>query len=225
MKKNELQTLMQNIGYQFKDDQLLTRALSHRSSAAQNNERLEFLGDAVLGMVIAEQLFLHHPQSREGELSRLRSSLVNREMLAILADDLQLNDYIRLGAGEKRGGGARRNSILSDAVEAIIGAIYMDSDYATCQACILSWFDGRIDDFAKLEPVKDAKSALQEWLQARKLPLPDYTATTTGKSHEQTFFVVCSVSGIDFTTEGQGKSRRKAEQLAAQHFLDKLNEQ
>ena len=216
---------MQRIGYQFKDSKLLMRALSHRSVSSDNNERLEFLGDAVLGLIVAEQLFRHHPKSREGELSRLRSALVNREMLAKIAADLDLSSYIQLGSGEKKSGGSQRDSILSDAVEALIGAIYIDADYQTCQSCVLSWYGERIEDFSKLKAKKDPKSSLQEWLQAHKYDLPEYMADITGKAHAQTFRITCRVAGIDFETVGESTSRRKAEQIAAQQFLDKLNEQ
>jgi len=208
------------IGYRFKDQTLLKRALRHRSAGDPNNERLEFLGDAVLGIVIAEALYQHHPHAREGELSRMRSILVSGVHLTELAKKLELGSYIELGAGELKSGGRHRESILADSLEALIGAIYLDSDMATCRRCIFKWYGEKLDELSEMRPAKDAKSYLQEWLQAHKFPLPIYTATISGKPHQQTFEVICQVHGLPHQANGVGASRRKAEQLAARHYLD-----
>ena len=181
-----LTALAQRLGYSFKNPQLLESALTHRSVGVDNNERLEFLGDAVLGFIIAHELYRRHPHAHEGDLSRLRASLVNGDILAQMAIDLGVSDYLKLGVGERKSGGKKRCSILSDALEAIVGAIYMDSDMTTCRDCVLHWYGETIDDLSQLTPIKDAKSELQEWLQARKLPLPDYQAAITGEPHAQT---------------------------------------
>lgn len=213
-----------NIGYQFKDTDLLIRALTHRSIPGRNNERLEFLGDAVLGFIIADELFQRYPKMREGDLSRIRAALVNRETLAQMAKVLAIGSFLILGGGELKSGGQERQSILADALEAIIGAIYLDGGIDTCRRYVLRWFDQCFEDLSKLTPQKDAKSALQEWLQAHKLPLPTYKATVTGAAHSQTFHVTCRVAGLDYVTYGESGSRRKAEQLAARRFLGLLYE-
>ncbi len=216
--------LMQRLGYQFKELDLLRRALTHRSHQDKNNERLEFLGDAILGMVVGDELFHRYPKAREGELSRMRSSLVSGEVLAELAQELQLQDYIRLGMGEEKSGGRQRPSILSDVVEAIIAAIYLDGGLGQARACVLGWHQKRMTHLVSGEAVKDAKSQLQEWLQARHMPLPHYESTVSGAAHQQTFKVNCQVKGMSIQAQGVSSSRRKAEQMAALHFLEKLNE-
>lgn len=214
--------LLARINYRFRDEKLLEQALRHRSIGEANNERLEFLGDAILSVIIAEALFQHHPRSNEGELSRMRSILVSGLHLAELAKQLELGNYIQLGAGELKSGGQQRDSIVADALEALIGAIYLDSDIETCRQCVFKWYGKRLEELSQMHPAKDAKSYLQEWVQAHKFPLPTYTATISGKPHEQTFVVVCEVHGLPHTAEGTSTSRRKAEQLAAQHYLDLL---
>ncbi len=210
------------IGYQFKNEELLIHALSHRSTGDNNNERLEFLGDAILSAIIAEALFKHYPQASEGDLSRMRSLLVSGVNLAELAKKLELGNYIKLGVGEIKSGGQHRQSILADALEALLGAIYLDSDLQTCRECVLKWFSDQLDKF-EIHQVKDPKSRLQEWTQSHKLSLPVYKATISGKPHEQTFMVVCEVHGLPHSTIGSSTNRRKAEQLAASLYLDLLS--
>jgi len=215
-----MKTLMKSIGYSFKQLHLLNTALTHRSKDIENNERLEFLGDAVLGFVITAQLFRQFPYAREGELSRLRANLVNESSLAEIAVKFNLSDHLRLGLGELKSGGMRRKSILADALEAIIGAIYLDSDILTCEKIVLQWFEERLNNLGKIEAQKDPKSRLQEYLQSRQLSLPVYTVvSTTGESHAQQFEVSCEVEGFDYSALGKGSSRRAAEQMAAEDFL------
>ena len=223
MKKN-LQNLQERLGYQFNDASLLEIALRHRSATGENNERLEFLGDAVLGHVMAEELYRRHPKAREGELSRMRSSLVNGERIALLAKRLALSDYLFLGIGEQKSGGQHRVSILADAFEAVIGAIYLDAGMDISRDCVLRWYGESIESLSEITPEKDAKSVLQEWLQAHKRPLPIYEASVSGEAHAQTFHVTCSVEGLSYKAEGVSTSRRKAEQIAAQIFLELIDE-
>ncbi|WP_100656709.1 ribonuclease III [Alteromonas flava] len=214
-----------HLGYQFTDLRLLQQALTHRSADKHHNERLEFLGDAILGMVVARALFDHYPDVPEGKLTRMRASLVKGETLAQIAKDCELGDWLRLGPGELKSGGHRRSSILADAVEAILGAIYLDSDVQQCQTVILSLLDERIKQLDPNAHPKDPKTQLQEFLQSRQLPLPDYTVTNIqGKDHAQTFFVDCNVTHRALTTQGIGASRRKAEQHAAQLMLKQVQE-
>lgn len=224
MSETDLTPLMDQLGYQFKDISLLERALTHRSIPGDNNERLEFLGDSILGFVMASELFKKRPQAREGELSRVRSLLVNSESLATIARGLNLGHYMRLGSGEQKTGGESRPSILADAVEAIIGAMYLDADLATVRQCLLQWSALHFDDLATIEPQKDPKSRLQEWLQSHSLPLPLYDCNASGAAHAQSFHVVCTVEGLPHKAEGNSTSRRRAEQAAAQHYLDQLGE-
>ncbi len=219
---NELEQLSKRIGYQFQDIDLLDRSLRHRSVGKENNERLEFLGDAILGFIIAVELYQRHPQAPEGDLSRMRASLVNRDMLASFAGDLNIGPYMRLGSGELRSGGQDRPSILADALEAIIGAIYLDAGMEVCRDCVLKWYGERFSDLAELAPEKDPKSALQEWAQAHKLPLPVYQSKASGQAHAQIFHVTCKVNGLEYMAEGSSTSRRKAEQMAAEQFLEKI---
>ena len=219
---------MRAIGYTFKDPALLQLALSHRSVGSNNNERLEFLGDAILNFVIAEKLFVLFAQASEGQLTRMRAHFICAEMLTEIARDFELGDYIILGAGEQRSGGHQRSSILADAIEAVIGAIYLDagSDYSTIKAIILNWF---MDKFAvfnnkKLQNYKDPKTVLQELLQSKKMPLPFYEVTKIeGEHHDQTFYVQCKVALLGEPVFGVGNSRRKAEQMAASQALELLN--
>jgi ribonuclease-3 len=216
--------LEKHLGYRFQDAQLLQQALTHRSAGSRNNERLEFLGDAVLGSVIAAELYHRYPQAREGKLSRLRSTLVRRESLAGIAQDLQLGDYLQLGAGERRSGGHARDSILSDALEAVFGAIYLDSGFATARDCILTLFSERMQLVSGVMTLKDAKTRLQEYLQAQRKPLPVYEVVQiSGEAHDQFFRVSCSVAGLDVEPgRGSGGSRRLAEQAAAEDLLARL---
>ncbi|NMH58932.1 ribonuclease III [Alteromonas ponticola] len=211
------------LGYTFNDVSMLERALTHRSAAKLHNERLEFLGDAVLGMVIGEALFKKFPKVPEGKLTRMRSTLVKGDTLAELAREAKMGELIKLGPGEMKSGGSRRGSILADAVEAILGAIYLEAGMETVQEVILKLWQERIE---KLDPnahPKDSKTRLQEYLQSRKLPLPTYEVTNiSGKDHAQTFEVSCLAIGLDQPVSAQGESRRKAEQEAAKVTLEKL---
>lgn len=221
IQSNELSTISRLLGYTFNNESLLVEALTHRSVGSHNNERLEFLGDSVLNFVIAETLFRLFPELREGDLSRLRASLVNGETLAVIARGLNLGDFLNLGSGELKSGGFRRASILADALESIIGAVYCDSDFATCHALILRLFDEKLNNLPQVDTLKDPKTRLQELLQSRQLPLPAYEVLeVTGKAHAQLFLVECRVNELGCVTQGEGSSRRKAEQLAAQRALD-----
>jgi ribonuclease-3 len=220
-----LDEVCQKIGYHFKDSELLTMAMTHRSFSAVNNERVEFLGDSLLNMIIAEALYLRFPDVDEGDLSRIRSLLVSGKTLATVAVEFELGRFLRLGAGEKNSGGQRRASTLADAVEALIGAIYLESGFEVCRERVLAWFAPRL---AALNPEvshKDPKTRLQEFLQGRKQPLPDYQLVeTAGADHQQTFIVSCSISLLKSSVSASGSSRRKAEQAAAEKVLLALKE-
>jgi ribonuclease-3 len=217
--------LVKFLNYQFNDPALLEIALTHRSVGHHNNERLEYLGDAVLGFVIAEWLFLRFPEATEGELSRLRANLVNRESLAIVARTMDLGDYLKLGSGELKSGGYRRESILADAVEAILGAILLDSGFEECSACIHRLLSERLESTPVDAELKDPKTRLQEYLQGRKYEVPVYEVMSVkGRSHNQEFILACIVNALNLRTEGKGKSRRKAEQAAAQLMLAQLED-
>jgi ribonuclease-3 len=221
-----MKSLMNSIGYNFKQIRLLEIALTHRSKDVENNERFEFLGDAALGFIITAKLFQQFPHIREGELSRLRAHLVNETSLLEIAQKFNLGEHLRLGSGELKSGGTRRKSILADTLEAIIGAIYLDSDIMTCEKIILNWFQEKLNNLDTLETSKDAKSRLQEYLQSHKMPLPEYTVTSiTGESHTLYFQISCQVERLDYHSEGAGSSRRAAEQIAAKDFLKWLEEQ
>lgn len=227
MKTNphDLARLTKKIGYQFKDDSLLLQALTHRSAKGQHNERLEFLGDSILGFVIAEALFEQFPKHDEGDLTRMRSSLVKGVTLAEIARDFDLGECLILGPGELKSGGHRRESILEDAIEAIIGAIYLDSDINKCKELILLWFSNRLRVIKPGNEQKDPKTRLQEYLQGRKIPLPNYDVIdTTGQSHNQQFTVRCVAEVIDQEVIAKGTSRRKAEQAAAEQILELIVE-
>jgi ribonuclease-3 len=217
----DLQKLQITIHYQFKDQQLLEKALTHRSfSKKRNNERLEFLGDSVLGLVISEHLFKRADNAAEGDLSRLRASLVKEEALATVARDINLGEYLRLGGGELKSGGFRRASILSDAMEALFGAIYLDAGFRQCKKTILFLYDEYLVSLPTARELKDPKTALQEYLQGIRIDLPDYEVVKTeGKAHDQIFTVACRVPDLDVETDGRGSSRKKAEQMAASRAL------
>lgn len=217
------QRLQRAIGYTFKDESLLNLALTHRSAGGVHNERLEFLGDAVLSWVIADELYRRFPEVSEGDLSPMRSTLVKGKTLAELARSFELGEYIKLGPGELKSGGFRRESILADAVEAIIGAVYLDSGNATVQAMLLNWYQQRLDTIKPGLSQKDPKTRLQEILQARKQALPDYQVVAIkGEAHNQQFTVSCYVEGLDKPLIGTSTSRRKAEQVAAELVLERL---
>jgi len=208
--------LRERLGHAFHQPDLLARALTHRSHGATHNERLEFVGDAVLNCVVAAALFERFPTIPEGELSRVRASLVNRDTLARLARGLGLGVEISLGEGEVRSGGGERPSILADALEAIIGAVFVDAGFEAARATIERVYAG---EFVGLDPAalgKDAKTRLQEWLQARRMAVPEYAVTgTSGEAHAQTFTIECRVSALAIVTTGTGTNRRAAEQDAA----------
>ncbi|ODN43997.1 ribonuclease III [Piscirickettsia litoralis] len=217
--------LCKAIGYQFTNEALLTSALTHRSVRSNNNERLEFLGDAILSFVIADALYNRFPESQEGELSRFRASLVKGETLAQVANEFEVGQFLHLGTGELKSGGYRRESILADAVEAIIGAIYLDAGIEAARAAILRWFDQRIAGVHKQTHSKDAKTRLQEYLQAKHDILPEYEVLRIeGKAHEQTFHVECRIEILNISQKGSGTSRRRAEQEAAAKILQELQQ-
>jgi ribonuclease III len=203
------------LDYRFNDPALRARALSHRSVGADNNERLEFLGDGLVNMLVAEMLFEHYPKADEGELTRRRSQLVSEPALAALARDLELGDQLRLGSGELKSGGYRRDSILADAFEALIAAVYLDGGWEACRRVVRDLFADRVTSIGS-HPGKDAKTSLQEFLQARGHALPTYSLVeATGAEHAKTFEVECDIAAIGVRTRGLGSSRRAAEQAAA----------
>ncbi len=220
---NALEKLSQRLGYKFKDESLVHLALTHRSKSGSNNERLEFLGDSILNFVIAEELYKRFTEAKEGKLSRLRAKIVKGTTLAEIAREKQLGDFLLLGSGELKSGGFRRESILADVVEALIGAIYLDSSMATVEKHILDWFASRLDLLTLNDPIKDPKTRLQEYQQANKLSLPKYEVIkVTGATNEQLFTVACSVPECPETVSAMGSSRRAAEQQAAAELLTKL---
>ncbi|MFO7592939.1 MAG: ribonuclease III [Pseudomonadota bacterium] len=221
---DNVEALSRLLGYSFKDEGLLKQALTHRSAGKLNNERLEFLGDSILSFVISTELYRRFSDIDEGTLSRLRASLVKGETLALMARDLDLGEYLNLGSGELKSGGFRRASILADTLEALFGAIFLDSDIDTVQGIILQLYSERLATVDPSQALKDPKTRLQEYLQSRSKPLPQYEVTNIqGKSHAQTFTVSCRVEGLDEPVVSQGSSRRKAEQAAAQEVLSRLN--
>ena len=221
MAKNAGTWLEQSLDYTFKDARLLELALTHRSAQGDNNERLEFLGDAVLDFVVSEVVFRSHPNSPEGDLSRLRASLVNDRMLATIARDIGLGEYLHLGSGERKSGGHRRDSILADALEAIFGAVYLDTGLDAARRIIATAYGSRFEEFPDVEELRDPKTRLQEWMQARQMGLPDYELLdVTGKAHRQTFRASCQVQ--ERVTTGTGTTRRNAEQQAAESMLEQL---
>lgn len=220
MKQNRLAALERKIGYKFKEQSLLDLALTHRSYKGANNERLEYLGDAILSFVIAEYLFQHFSSAKEGQLSRLRSSLVKGVTLAEIGKEFQLGDYLNLGGGELKSGGFRRESIIADALEAVIGAIYLDSDHELCRNVVLSWYEPRFSNLSLENNEKDPKTRLQEFLQSIKKELPKYEVIkVTGEAHDQTFYVECDINSMNLKTNSEGPSRRIAEQKSAKQAL------
>ena len=211
------------LGYRFRDAALLRSSLTHKSATGNNNERLEFLGDAVLDSVISEMLFDRRPDATEGELSRLRSSLVRDRSLAAIAVELGIGNQLELGLGERKSGGYRRQSILADAMEALLGAVLKDGGYASVEAVIRRLFEARLEALPDDADLKDPKTRLQEWLQARGLGLPAYEIDDiTGKPHAQTFSVSVVLPGSEQSFPGKGTSRRLAEQAAAKSALASL---
>jgi ribonuclease-3 len=219
-----LKALSLQLGYTFKNEGLLTEALTHRSAASVNNERLEFLGDGILNFIIAADLFENYPEIDEGDLSRLRASLVNRDSLADIAKSLELGHYILLGSGELKSGGRRRDSIIADAVEAILGAVYLDSGFDTCRDLVLGLYADKLRNMPDIHELKDPKTRLQELLQSRRYPLPVYSVIeVSGKAHSQVFKVECSIGELDCITTAEGRSRRKAEQVAAKLAIEEVS--
>ena len=218
-----LQTLQQRIGHRFAQPQLLQHALTHRSWGTEHNERLEFLGDAVLSLAISSLLYERFSGSDEGDLTRVRAHLVREDSLHRAALALGLPEVLRLSEGELRGGGAQRPSILADAVEAVIGAVFVDGGYVPAQAVVQRLFGDVIQATEADSWTKDAKTELQEWLQARRIAVPAYRiAATRGQAHAQTFEVECAVAALGLAECGEGRSRRAAEQEAARRMLDTL---
>lgn len=227
MNKSSLQTCYSILNYTFQKSALLETALTHRSYSGTHNERLEFLGDSLLNFIIAEALYALHPHATEGELSRMRSQLVQGETLAEIAKALDLGRFLKLGHGELKSGGAERISTLADVVEAIIAAIFLDSSMDTCKIFVLQLFDDRLKKTLLMSNTKDPKTQLQEYLQERKCSLPLYEVVSMeGEHHQQIFTVSCTVflsTNSKKTLLGVSTNRRKAEQIAAQHFLDWLD--
>lgn len=213
--------LAERFGVALSDPGLLARALTHRSHGPANNERLEYLGDAVLSFVVAEMLFLRFPDASEGELSRFRASLVSGEALATTAASLGLGELIRLGEGEMKSGGHRRATILADALEALVGAVYLDQGIDAARRVAERLFAAAIDALPSASELKDPKTRLQEWLQGRGHALPDYTVLeVSGEPHDQRFRVRCDVPALTLSAVAEGSSRRRAEQDAAQRILE-----
>jgi len=206
------------LGYAFANPALLAQALTHRSAGYHNNERLEFLGDALVNLIVAELIYEQHPRADEGEMTRLRAALVNGTALASIARDAELGDRLNLGPGELKSGGFRRDSILADAFEAVIAAIYLDAGWPACRAIVRALFEGR--SATGSGTAKDAKTRLQETLQARALPLPIYELVAShGDEHAKTFDVECRIESLGVRTSGSGSTRRGAEQAAAEQAL------
>ncbi len=215
--------LCKQLGHVFAQPQLLERALTHRSYAPDHYERLEFLGDSVLGCVISRHLYDAYPQLSEGELSRLRSNLVKEETLVVFAQQLDLGKHLKLGEGERKSGGFRRPSILADAMEALFGATLLDGGYAAAERVVLNLFVPYLERVDIHTLGKDAKTLLQEYLQSKRLPLPSYSVVATeGQAHAQSFRVECAIPKLDIVTRGEGSSRRNAEQQAAQAAYQQL---
>ena len=214
------------LNYEFKNKTLLELALTHRSFKGKNNERLEFLGDSILNFVVAELLFQKFPQSVEGDLSRLRSELVKASTLSEIGTEINIGNFLRLGEGELKSAGWRRPSILADTVEAVIGAIFLDSGMVDAQLIIKRWLDNRIEMIDPKKIKKDAKSLLQEFLQGKKIALPQYEVDSIeGEAHSQSFVIQCYIPALGINVKGDGESRKIAEQIAAKNALIALGKQ
>ena len=220
---SRIDALQQRLGHVFHQPRLLTRALTHRSGSADHNERLEFLGDAVLSLAVSSLLYERFSGSDEGDLTRIRAHLVREDSLHRLALQLGLPEVVRLSDGETRGGGAQRPSILADAVEAVIGAVFLDGGFGPAQEAVRRLLGDVIGSTEVESWTKDAKTELQEWLQARRIAVPAYRITATrGQAHAQTFEVECAVAALGLAERGEGRSRRAAEQDAARRMIDTL---
>lgn len=221
-----LQQLQQRLGHHWAQPALLTRALTHRSHGADHNERLEFLGDSVLSTAISSLLYRRYGDSAEGDLTRVRAHLVREDSLHRIALELELPSLLRLSDGEAKGGGAQRPSILADALEALIGGVFIDAGYEAAAGVVQRLFGPLIDSTELTRWTKDPKTELQEWLQGRRLPVPAYRIVATrGQAHAQTFEVECAVPALSLAERGEGRSRRAAEQEAARRLLDQLKSQ
>jgi ribonuclease-3 len=215
-----MEAFCQKLGYQFKKASFLKVALTHRSHSEENNERLEFLGDSIVNFVIADALYQQFPEAQEGELSRWRATLINRDTLADLAREFDVGRYLHLGPGELRSGGSQRESILSCAMEAIIGAIYLDGGFPAIRVCVLAWYESLLNNLSSAASHKDPKTVLQEHLQRCHLSLPIYHVDAIeGEAHQQIFIVSCLVAEMKQKVTGRGTSRRRAEQAAAEAML------
>lgn len=215
--------LEQTIGHTFQNPSLLHTALTHRSHSSPHNERLEYLGDAALNAVVARLLFDRFPELPEGDLSRLRANLVRQDTLHQIASTLDLGQFLRLGEGELKSGGATRPSILADALEALFGAVWLDAGFEAISHVITGLVFPLMEAINPAKPMKDAKTRLQELLQGRRLPLPKYALTATeGEAHAQKFRIACVIEALNIRTEGHGNSRRAAEQIAAERALERL---
>ncbi len=216
--------LKKSLAFEFEDEHLLRQALTHRSAPGPNNERLEFLGDAVLQLAISELVFENTENASEGQLSRLRSTLVKDTTLAEVATFLGIGEHLILGSGEQKSGGHRRSSILADSLEAIFGAVYIDAGFADARKIIHTAYGDRLHELPEAADLRDPKSRLQEYLQGRKMALPDYAMQKiSGKAHKQSFEVSCSIPEFDAMTIGRGSTRRDAEQEAAAAMLQKID--
>lgn len=223
MKISKINILQRKLGYQFSQKNLLLQALTHKSFSDQHNERLEFLGDAILNYVIANLLYHKYNNINEGEMSRIRSNLVCSRTLVKLAKEFDLGNYIQLGQGELKNGGYKRESILANTIEALIGSIFLDSNIKTIELLICQWYSMRLIDSNLKDKQKDPKTRLQEFLQHHRLPLPIYYLNNiTGQDHDQMFMINCHVSELNYPIIGFGSSRRKAEQSAAEIALQEL---
>ena len=224
MSRPQSQSKLENeLGHTFRNKSILISALTHRSLGKDNNERLEYLGDALLGFIIAEILYTLYPNASEGELTRLRSTLVKGDTLAKIARHLELGEYIKLGSSELKSGGWRRKSILANTMEAIIGAIYLDAGLEACKNTVLRLFENNLENCSPENLVKDPKTRLQEFLQSQQKNLPVYNVILErGDAHDRVFTVQCSIPEIKLCVEAEGRSKRNAEQAAAQQALDIL---
>ncbi|MDT9587192.1 MAG: ribonuclease III [Candidatus Arsenophonus melophagi] len=221
LQRKEIKQLQHQLCYTFKDMELLKQALTHRSIKGVHNERLEFLGDSILSFVITNHLYHRFPKVDEGNMSRMRATLVRGNTLVELAREFDLGKCLRLGAGELKSGGSCRESILANTIEALIGGIFLDSDIKTTEGIVLAWYDNRLSEISPGDRQKDPKTRLQEYLQGHHLPLPHYfVVQVRGEAHEQEFTTYCQVSGIKEAVKGVGSSRRKAEQAAAERALE-----
>lgn len=215
---------LHRFGVSFSDPALLDRALTHRSAGHANYERLEFLGDALINAVVSIELYARYPRAPEGDLTRLRASLIRESSLAELARRIDLSDFLRMGGGELKSGGYRRESILADTLEALVAAVYLDGGWDRCQKLVRDLFADAFDA-VDLSASKDAKTRLQEWLQGRGLPLPEYLLVDTiGKDHDKTFRVACRIADAQLMAEAEGRSRKSAEQAAATAVLARIDE-